>query len=219
MKLNDAYSKNDWNNYAKLFASITTTNQLSVYKEACHYLSGDVIDCGCGSAKLAPMLLDRDDITSYTGIDYSQEMTHVAQYIVNQLNDQRFSIHESKIENYTGKLFDSAVSIQSYYSWSSPISVLRKIYTLLKPNGRFILATVNSKLPFDALAKDAWLELLMHPDFEAYKAYNLKLATNDNANFISLDALVKQLAEVGFQLELAHQQHFRGGLNFLVLQK
>lgn len=219
MEMNTAYSISDWNNYARLFASITTTNQLAVYKEACHYLSGDVIDCGCGSAKLAPMLLDRDDIKSYLGIDYSQEMVQVAQYIIDQLNDLRFSIHNSKIENYNGKQFDSAVSIQSYYSWPDPIVTLKKIYNLLKPHGRFVLATVNSKLPFDALAKDAWLELLMHPDFEAYKAYNLKLATNTDANFISLDALVKQLAEVGFQLELAHQQHFRGGLNFLVLQK
>ncbi|WGZ89659.1 MAG: class I SAM-dependent methyltransferase [Candidatus Thiocaldithrix dubininis] len=213
------YAVTEWNNYARLFSSVTPSMQLDVYKEACYYLNGNVIDCGCGSAKIAPFLVDNENISSYTGLDYSSEMVEVASWVVNQLGKINFKICQCKIEDYHNGSFDSAVSIQSYYSWPDPNIVLKNIFDLLKPNGTFVLATPNINLPLETLARDAWKELLTHPDFEAYKAYNLKLAMNPDAQFISLDNLVKQVSQIGFKLEAAHQQHFRGGLNFLVLSK
>ncbi len=215
----EPYSLLEWNNYARLFASITTSVQMSVYMEACQYLQGNVIDCGCGTAKIAPFLIDNVNIKSYIGIDYSSDMVEVASWVIGQLNNNKFNIQHSRIEDYKGSLFDSAVSIQSYYSWPEPLIILQHIYNLLKPNGIFVLATANVNLPIEKLARDAWKELLTHPDFEAYKAYNVRLATNPDANFVSLDDLVKQVSQVGFKLETAHQQHFQGGLNFLVLSK
>lgn len=216
---NIPYNVTEWNNYARLFSSVTPSMQLEVYKEACNYLHGNVVDCGCGSAKIAPFLMDKENIYSYTGLDYSTEMVEVASWLISQLNKTNFKIHQCKIEDYQDEIFDSAVSIQSYYSWPDPKKVLKNIFNLLKANGTFILATPNFKLPLETLARDAWKELLTHPDFEAYKAYNIKLAMNPDAQFISLDDLVTQVSQIGFKLEAAHQQHFRGGLNFLVLSK
>ncbi len=71
------YAVTEWNNYARLFSSVTPSMQLDVYKEACYYLNGNVIDCGCGSAKIAPFLVDNENISSYTGLDYSSEMVEV----------------------------------------------------------------------------------------------------------------------------------------------
>ena len=213
------YSINDWNNYARLFASVTLSAQLDVYKEACAHLFGDVVDCGCGSAKIAPFLIDQQNIKSYTGLDYSKEMVEVASWVVQQLGRADFNIWQSKIEEFNGNLFDSAVSVQSYYSWPEPEKVLKHIYNMLKPNGIFVLATANPKLPFDEMAKDAWRELLTHPDFEAFKAYNLKLASNPYARFVSLNDLVQEAMQVGFKVESAHQRYFRGGLNFVILSK
>lgn len=212
------YAVSEWENYANLFASVTTSVQLAVYREACQYLHGDVVDCGCGTAKLAPLLADNADITSYTGIDYAEEMVNVAQNIIQRLQRDDFAILHSKIEDVHAQ-FTAGVSIQSYYAWPNPIATLSSIYALLAPQSVFILATPNTDLPIEQLLMDAEKELIAHPDFAAYKRYNLQLAMNPQANFISMDALIKQVQQVGFHVIECHQRHFRGGLNFLVLSK
>jgi SAM-dependent methyltransferase len=213
------YLMQEWDNYARLFASVTTSMQLEVYREACLHLSGDVIDCGCGSAKIAPLLLDEERVVSYTGVDYAEEMVSMARWILNNLQCSAFTIRHGKIEDVDNRQFTSGVSIQSYYSWSDPVAVLTHVFTILAPGAVFVLATPNRKLELAELARDAWKELLAHPDFEAYKAYNLKLATNPQAHFISMGDLVSQVQQLGFRVEECHQRHFRGGLNFLVLRK
>lgn len=214
------YSVETWDNYATVFASITNSLQVGVYKEACLYLKGTVVDCGCGSAKIAPFLANQANIASYTGIDYSKEMVDIANKVLQILNKPNFQIVHSKIEELAvTRLFDSAVSIQSYYSWSQPEKVLKCIWDLLKPDGYFVLASVNDHLPIDLLTQDIQQELIAHPNFESYQAYNLKLAKNRQANFISLDKLITQVQQVGFEIEECHQRHFRSGLNFLVLKK
>lgn len=213
------YPMQEWNDYARLFASITTSMQLEVYREACKYLSGHVIDCGCGSAKIAPLLVDETTVKSYTGVDYAEEMVGVARWVIQNLQNPHFAIRHNKIEDVNDQQFTSAVSIQSYYAWPDPVAVLRHIFQLLTPNAVFVLATPNTQLGLADLARDAWKELLAHPDFEAYKTYNLKLANNPHANFTSMNDLVQQVQSVGFRVQECHQRHFRGGLNFLVLSK
>jgi len=47
----------------------------------------------------------------------------------------------------------------------------------------------------------------------------LQLAGNTQANFIEMDELISLVQEVGFMVQECHQNHFLGGLNFLVLKK
>lgn len=213
------YPVNEWDVYAQLFATVTTSMQLKVYEEACSHLYGDVVDCGCGVGKLAPFLAEKQDITSYTGIDFSKEMINIARWIIHKLNNSNMSVTHSKIEDISGKQFSSAVSIQSYYSWPQPLETLKSVFDLLNNDGVFVLATPNPNLPLDKLAKDAEQELIAHPDFEAYRDYNLRLANNPQANFVDMDELVRQVRHVGFKVQECHQHHFRGGLNFIVLKK
>lgn len=214
-----SYLVSEWDNYAELFASVTTSMQVAVYKEACLHLSGTIIDCGCGSAKIAPFLATDEGVCSYTGVDLSELMIQTAQRILQQLRRPRFTVQHNRIEAMPTGCFTSGVSIQSYYSWPKPEIVLSAIYQLLAPQATFVLVTPNRQLPVDALAKDAEQELLAHPDFSAYKAYNLQLATNANAHFVDMDELIGQVRQTGFQVQEAHQRHFRGGLNFLVLTR
>ncbi len=213
------YPVNEWDVYAQLFATVTTSMQLKVYEEACSYLYGNVVDCGCGVGKLAPFLAEKQDVKSYTGIDYSKEMINIARWIIKKLRHSNLSVTHSKIEDVSGKQFSSAVSIQSYYSWPQPLETLQSIFNLLGHNGIFVLATPNQSLPLDKLAKDAEQELIAHPDFEAYRDFNLKLAGNPQANFVEMDELIRQVRHVGFKVQECHQHHFRGGLNFIVLRK
>lgn len=212
------YPESDWNSYARLFAAVTTSVQLAVYREACLYLRGNVVDCGCGSAKIAPFLVDNEQVSSYTGIDYSAEMVTAAEWVVSTLERNDFGIKHCKIEDAVGH-YDSAVSIQSYYSWPEPLVTLEHIAGLLVEGGQFVLATPNPSLSLVNLAKDARKELVAHPDFQAFQDYNLQLAANPQANFVSMDALITQTQQVGFAVIECHQKHFQGGLNFLVLRK
>lgn len=212
------YPESDWNSYARLFAAVTTSVQLAVYREACLHLKGNVVDCGCGSAKIAPFLSDNEQVSSYIGVDYSAEMVTAAEWVISTLERPNFSIQHCKIEEAHGS-YDSAVSIQSYYSWPEPLVTLKHIADLLVAGGQFVLATPNPDLSLVKLAKDARKELLAHPDFQAFQDYNLQLAANPQANFISMDALIQQVQQVGFEVVECHQKHFQQGLNFLVLRK
>lgn len=213
-----SYEISEWENYARLHASVTTSVQLDLYREAYKYLSGDVVDCGCGSAKLAPLLADNESVKSYTGVDYAQEMVTVARQVIQTLHRPSFTVLHSMIEDVTSQ-FDSAVSIQSYYAWPDPLVTLKHIYTMLRVGAKFVLATPNGELCLEKLLQDAEKELIAHPDFGAFKDYNLKLAHNPQANFVSMDNLIRQAQQAGFMVEECHQRHFGGGINFLVLRR
>lgn len=215
------YPVSEWENYARLHASVTTSFQLAVYNESCKYLSGDIVDCGCGTAKIAPLLANNKKVTSYTGIDFAEEMVAVSKWVLDKLKQESFSIEHSKIEDLKGKegFFNSGVSIQSYYSWPDPLLVLSHIYKILTKDGIFVLITPNQSLSIEKLINKAEKELIAHPDFDAFKEYNLQLAENTQANFIAMDGLTSQVQQVGFKIQECHQNHFLGGLNFLVLKK
>jgi SAM-dependent methyltransferase len=212
------YPEATWNNYAELFSGIMTSIQLEVYKASATYMFGDVVDCGCGTAKLAPFLVDKIDIRSYTGIDFSPEMVEIAQRNLDFYAHPNFKVKCKKIEDIEGS-YHSAVSIQSYYAWSDPVKNLQHIYDCLTPQGIFVLATPNLSLDLNRLAIDLEKELLGHPYLAAYKQYNLEIAANTEAVFIKMDALVDQVYGVGFKVIEVHQRVFRGGLNYLVLKK
>lgn len=217
----ESYSVSEWNDYAHLFAYVTPSIQLAIYEEACNHLYDSVVDCGSGTAKIASLLVDNPNITSYTGVDYSEEMIAVANWILQKLQRSNFQALHKRIEEIADQQYACAVSIQSYYAWSNPELTLQVIFQVLKPQGKFVLASPNKTLPLklNELASDLYKELIAHPYLEAYMDYNRKLAENTEANFIEMDDLIKQVQQVGFHVEECHQRHLRGGLNFLVLSK
>lgn len=146
-------------------------------------------------------------------------MIKIANWLIAHFNCPTFSTFEGKIEDYQGKIFDSAVSLNSYYTWPDPANVLQHIHSLLKTNGTFVLATPNTKLDMLAMDRQARKELLTHPNYEQFRKINLELTNNDNAQFIDMDDLIKQVQSVGFTVVSCHQGFYLGGLNFLVLNK
>jgi 2-polyprenyl-3-methyl-5-hydroxy-6-metoxy-1,4-benzoquinol methylase len=214
----DVYSVSTWTNYAEVFSSVMTSVQLEVYKTACLHLTGNVVDFGCGTAKIAPFLADNPKVLSYTGIDYAEDMIKVAQQVFKTIGKPNYKAQHGKIEKAQG-CYTSAVSIQSYYAWSNPVATLKHIYTLLEKNALFVLATPNKSLQLATLAKELEKELIGHPNLQVYKEYNLKLAANPNAHFINMAKLSHQVQQTGFQIIEAHQIFFNGGINFLVMKK
>jgi len=212
------YDLSEWERYAKVFSSITTPAQMEVYEEASSHLFGDVLDAGSGTGKIAHYLNNNPNIDSYTGVDSSKEMVEVGNDILQRLDQPLFKIKHCKIEDTVG-VFDSAISIQSFYAWTNPKETLNSIFKLLKPDGIFILATANNELNLNTLIKDADKILSGHPNIDEYKQLNIQLADNAKGNFISLDELVCLVREVGFIILEANQRYFHGGINFLVIKK
>jgi ubiquinone/menaquinone biosynthesis C-methylase UbiE len=218
-KHKNGYSKErQWNPYACLFSTITASVQLEVYYDAASHLFGNVADFGCGTAKIAPLLLNQNGVTSYTGIDFSEEMVNIGNKLIGEICPQNYQLVQGSIESVSDR-FSSGVSIQSYYSWPDPEKPLRRIYETLHTGATFVLATVNDRLDIVEVLKKIEREQIGHPDISQYKKYNMSLANNRSINVIKLGDLVQQALTVGFDLIEAHQRYFLGGLNFLVLKK
>ncbi|MEZ5480476.1 MAG: class I SAM-dependent methyltransferase [Thiolinea sp.] len=219
MKKNTAYQETVWNNYAETHLSVLPSVQLEVYRSVARHLEGKVADFGCGTARIAPFLNDKPEVTAYTGIDYSADMVDKARWLLAQLPQPHWKILHGRIEEVQGELFTCGVSINSYYSWDDPVGTLQQIYRLLVPSSPFILVTPNPSLDMEKLAREADKELLGHPHYPMFKAHNLSLAGNERALFIPMSRLVQQVVEVGFKVTACHQEFYQGGLNFLRLER
>ncbi len=212
------YSIQQWNTYSRCFASIMSHVQRELYHETVKYLKGRVIDLGAGVARLAPLLVDNPVVSHYTAVEQATDMVEIAQFTLQKLGNPNFSVQHQRIEDTKG-LFDSAVALQSFYTWDHPQQTLAHIAHLLKPNGLFVLATPNLNFDQQTLLHDAEKELMWHPDFEAFKEINLQLAYGADANFISMDDLIRQLQKADFVILSAHTNHYKGGVNFVTVRK
>ncbi len=216
-----AYTRQDWDSYAKVFASVQTQVQRELQQSAITHLKGDVVDLGCGAAKIGALLSDRQDVSSYLGIDASKDMIEVANWYLAQFQTSMpLTTWRGCIEDYDREqLFDSAVSLNSYYSWNQPVQVLSRIHALLKPGAVFVIANPNPRLDLLALDQQERKELILHPDYAAFREHNLKLVGQRDGNFPEMDELVSQLMEVGFKLQSCHSKFYAGGLNYVVVRK
>jgi len=215
---NTEYKNTTWSQYARCHLSVLTSMQWALFNEAVSYLAGNVIDCGCGTARLAPILADQATVNSYTGVDYSPEMVNMAQWVSSKLSTKPINIIQDKIENVSGE-FSSAVSIHSYYTWPNTEEVLSNIHRMLLADGYFILVTPNPDIDMKKLLDEAEKELFGHPDFPVFRQLNLLLSTNRSAKFVTMDALIGETRRIGFKVVECHQRHYLGGVNFLVLKK
>lgn len=214
------YRPNVWSDYAKSFMTVTSSFQSELLREAANHLSGAVVDCGSGCAKMAPYLRYRADVTSYTAIDACPDMCQYGLEVLERVSRANFSIVESFIQDYVAdKQFDSVVSINSFYTWPEPQAVLRHIHSLLKCNGKFVLATINSSINMDLLVREAEPDLIMHPDAEKFKEMNQQLASNGEANLMPIDELIQEVRQAGFEVLEGHDRFYLGGLSFLVLTR
>lgn len=214
------YESKLWDSYSRSFLTITTRYQIEVLTEASRNLRGNVVDCGSGCAKIAPYLINNSNINSYTAIDASPLMCQLGERVLSKLNKSNFQIKESYIEYWqANSLYESAVSINSLYTWSNPLKVLKHIYLMLRLNGVFVLANINDNIDIPLLIQNTKPDLLMHPDYDIFCQVNLTIDENTEAHRYSLDEMIQLVREAGFSIIQCHDHFFEGGLTFMVLQK
>lgn len=210
----NTYQSSVWNNYAQLHSSVSTSTQLALFYEAIAPLHGRVVDCGCGSAKIAPLLETIPAVTSYTGLDAAPSMVAVAKHVVERTALDHTAVFHTLIEEHSGQ-YDSAISIHSYYTWPEPVKVLRAIANMLPLGGTFVLATPNPNLNMQALVTQARREMIDHPNFEEFVVLNQQLASQFEANLDSVDQVLNNARQAGFELKSASQEHYQGGASLL----
>lgn len=214
------YEQTLWHDYAQSFSCITTTYQSELLNASATHLWGNVLDCGAGSAKIAPYLLRYGKVSSYTGIDACAQMCHLGEQLLEKIAKPNFAMKQSYIEDFeTPKPFDTAVSINSLYTWSNPLVVLEHIYTLLKTGGQFVLASINDAIDMPKLAQAVTADLIAHPNFEVFRQINLQIQQNQHAHLLSLDDLIQLVHRAKFKVLKCHDNYYEGGLTFMVLTK
>lgn len=209
----------DWDQYAVPFQSVMPSEMARLNHEAAGMLYEKVADFGCGAGKIIPFVASEDAITGYTGIDMSADMVKRARWMTSQFPGKPIEIIESRIESVSIEPVDSAVSINSYYTWDDPMRVLKHISQHIKVGGGFVLATLNHHIDMPALLEEAKKEQVANPYWEAFAKQNLAICESPNTLLIGLDELIEQVRGVGFSIVRAHADYYGGGLNFLVLKK
>ncbi|MBU0499553.1 MAG: class I SAM-dependent methyltransferase [Gammaproteobacteria bacterium] len=217
--MSNGYLREDWDDYAMAFQGIMPSMMLQLNQAVADRMGGDVIDFGCGAAKIAPFILEKTSVRSYTGLDYAPEMVTRARWMLAQFPGKPCVILEGKIEEARLGCHDSALSINSYYAWENPLRALSCIFRALRENGTFVLATPNPLIDMPALLKASERELIAHPYWQRFREQNLAFCGNGTARFIEMDELIAQVRSVGFRVAEAHQKLYMGGLNFLHLEK
>lgn len=233
---NTAYKKEVWDDYAHAFLSIMPSMMLQLNKEVASLATGDICDFGCGAAKIAPFVLDRKEVTSYTGIDYSPNMVERARWHLEQFPDKPSEIIRGKIEfidtgaydveivsgkteAFSTLMYDFGLSINSYYTWDTPSTVLNSIYNTLSPEAHFVLVTPNPTMDMAQILEEVKKEQVANPYFEHFMEQNMALANNEKALFIEMNELILQVQQAGFKVVEAKQHLYNKGLNFLHLKK
>jgi SAM-dependent methyltransferase len=236
MKNETAYAVDVWDQYARAFLAIMPSMMFELNKAVAALAKGNVFDFGCGAAKIAPFILERNEVSSYTGIDYSPRMVELARWHLKQFPSKPSNIMCGRIEEIdrepaevdvmpgvtitvSPKRYDFGLSINSYYTWDTPEIVLRTIYHILEAEGEFVLVTPNPRLNIEKILEDVKKEQVANPYFETFKEQNRAIVGNEKALFVDMNDLILQVQKVGFKVIEAKQNFYHNGLNFLYLKK
>lgn len=207
-----------FDDYASVFAKFTTPYQQEAYELITPYLRGRVLDAGCGCGKLAAYIPSVGKVSAYVGVDYSAPMVAEGEKLLATIARRNFEIRQQRIEQTTG-MFDTVVSIQSYYSWTDSYQTLKHLYQQTANGGQIILATANERLDIELLIRQCSRGWLLHPDWPRYVGYNRQLASLPGGRYVSLDTLIGEVRGTGFEVNYTNSLLFDGGVNMLVATK
>jgi len=207
-----------FNDYARMFAKFTTPYQLQAYEAVISFLNGRVLDAGCGPAKLSAFIPMVGAVKSYLGVDNCEPMVKEGRKLLGSLKRKNYDIRYQSIEETT-ETFDTVVSVQSYYAWSDAMSTLQHLNRQTVTGGALVLVTANNQLDIDFLIRQCSRAYVLDPDWDQYVKYNQTLATLPTGRYVSLDTLIGEVRDSGYQVVHTDTTLFDGGVNLVVGMK
>lgn len=122
---------------------------LKAYYLSLEYISGDVLEVGCGEGRGVDLILPKAE--SFTGIDKIQE---VVDNLSNKFPEGDFrQMVIPPFGDLQDNSFDVVVSFQVIEHIKKDLDYLKEIYRVLKPGGRALITTPNIKM---SLSRNPW---------------------------------------------------------------
>ena len=168
------------------------------------WLSGDVLDIGCGGEYPLTEFLQLGQ--GYVGVDIQEE---VIRRLQKENPDYRYyciDIEENSLTDIIKDRFDTVVMLAVIEHLRSPESVLRQCRNLLKPDGKLIITTPTSG--GDKIIRS--VKSLLGVKHEEQSGYSPHRFSFDQAGLTSL------LAEQG-EFRVIKYQKFELGLNQVII--
>lgn len=138
----------DWSNeYDNTLGKVQRHHKLlNLVVDSSGVKDGDkVLDIGCGTGLLSLKFLEKADCLIY-GIDSSPEMLEIFKGKIKELNlSDRISLELEDAENidFEDGEFDIIASTVTLHHVKDKYPVIKKIYSLLKPGGKFVLGDID----------------------------------------------------------------------------
>lgn len=141
-----------------------------------------ILDVGCGEGGIANYIFDAEEIV---GIDISEKAISKAKEKFKHRNEVKFIASPIEYFEYTKNYFDIAFCIETIEHCIDPISVLKKIYELLKEGGSLILTSPNRNSLHLIINRK-----LGHNDFKC---------SFDHIREFTYDEIVSMITSIGFK--------------------
>jgi len=122
---------------------------LKPYYLSIGYVSGDILEIGCGQGRGVELLLAR--VRTYTGIDKIAKVVNKLKALFPKGDFRQAVI--PPLEDFADNSFDFVVSFQVIEHIKDDDLFMKEIHRVLKPGGKALLTTPNIKL---SLSRNPW---------------------------------------------------------------
>lgn len=102
-----------------------------------------ILDLGCNIGNYSHVLAKRDAQARIIGVDYADDLIEIAGDLYKDIPNVSFRLMEAAHLQFDDNEFDSAILLEVIEHLYDPISALKEIYRVLKPQGELILSTNN----------------------------------------------------------------------------
>ncbi len=114
-----------------------------------------ILEIGHGNCKHLPLILKQTKNVLFYGLEISKTMKNEAEqnnagYVAS--GQAEFKLYDGEMIPHPQNRFDKIMTVNTVYFWTKPVSLLKEIYRVLKPEGTVIIAFAEKSfmqnLPF-----------------------------------------------------------------------
>lgn len=214
-----------WENYAKVYDSITPNFQKHLLSHIGKQSKGNVADFGCGVGKLFSYLSKNENVEKITAIDSSPQMLKYAKQKLdkyfpnNSTQIIEMELNQKNISQLNQK-FDTINLINVLYANSNPIEVISQLSNKLNPNGYLCISDMQRKVNSEKLFSRLEKEFSNHPHYNQFIQDNQQLISTlipKNYDLNELESIITNTTNL--QTIEKSDKFYCNSSNYILLQK